>query len=146
MGHDAHFTRMFMRYFDTSAVTLHAVESIGVETAVALEEALARGELVVMAGDRVSAGSRQTLTQDFLGRRCVWPKGVFALAKLLGAPVFFVTCLRTGWNSYTVHFAEGPDPARASREALLASYAAFLAHETLEYPGQWYQFYDFFKV
>ena len=145
MGHDAQFIKVFMRHFDASSLTLHAVEDIGVETAVSMQEAIRRGELVLMAGDRVSAGSRKVLAHDFLGRPCRWPKGVFAFARLMEAPVFFVTCLRTGWNAYEVHFAEYRRPTSGRElEAMLDAYVDFLQEETLQRPDQWYQFYNFF--
>ena len=146
MGHDAVFTRMFMRRFDATRLTLHAVEDIGVETAVRMQEAIGRGELVLMAGDRVSAGSGKTLAHDFLGRPCRWPKGVFAFAKLMESPVFFVTCVRTGWNAYETRFRLfDPDAgAGAPTARMLDQYVAFLSEEVREHPGQWYQFYDFF--
>ena len=145
MGHDALFTRLFMRHFDAPGLALHAVEEIGVETAAAMQEAIARGELVLMAGDRVSAGSGKTLAHAFLGRPCRWPKGVFVFARLMEAPVFFVTCVRTGWNAYACHFRryEGPP---GDVDGMLAAYAAFLEAETLAHPGQWHQFYDFFDA
>ena len=143
MGHDAEFMKVFLRHFDTSRLTLHAVEDIGVETAVAMQEALGRGELVLMAGDRPSAGSDKVLPHDFLGRPCVWPKGVFVFARLLETPVFFVTCVRTGWNAYEVHFEQAPDGAKAER--LLDAYVKFLERETVSHPDQWYHFYDFFS-
>ena len=139
MGHDAVFMKVFMAHFDFSRFELHAVEDIGVETAVNMVDAIRRGELVVMAGDRVSAGSGSVLRHGFLGRECVWPKGAFRFAELMEAPVFAVTCVSTGWNRYEVHFAA------LDRSALLDGYVAFLERETLEHPEQWYQFYDFFR-
>ena len=143
MGHDAVFTRMFMRHFDAAHFTLHAVEEIGVETAVRMQEAVGRGDLVLMAGDRVSAGSGKTLVHTFLGRPCRWPKGVFVFAKLMECPVFFVTCVRTGWNAYECHFRRYTGPT-SSPTRMLDEYTAFLEAETLVHPDQWYQFYDFF--
>ena len=168
MGHDAVFTKMFMKRFDATKLTLHAVEDIGVETAVRMQEAIGRGELVLMAGDRVSAGSGKTLAHDFLGRPCRWPKGVFAFAKLMESPVFFVTCVRTGWNAYEARFrlfdcsdcsdcsivrlvaasdcptgAGGP-PRQTVLGRMLDRYVAFLEEEVREHPEQWYQFYRFF--
>ena len=143
MGHDAVFTRMFMRHFDATHVTLHAVEEIGVETAVRMQEAIGRGELVLMAGDRVGARSGKTFDHAFLGRPCRWPKGVFVFAKLMACPVFFVTCVRTGWNAYECHFHRYTGPA-SSPARMLDEYTAFLEAETLAHPEQWYQFYDFF--
>ena len=143
MGHDAVFTRMFMRHFDATHVTLHAVEEIGVETAVRMQEAIGRGELVLMAGDRVGARSGKTFDHAFLGRPCRWPKGVFVFAKLMACPVFFVTCVRTGWNAYECHFHRYTGPA-SSPARMLDEYTAFLEAETLAHPEQWFQFYDFF--
>ena len=143
MGHDAVFTRMFMRHFDATHVTLHAVEEIGVETAVRMQEAVGRGELVLMAGDRVGARSGKTFDHAFLGRPCRWPKGVFVFAKLMACPVFFVTCVRTGWNAYECHFHRYTGPA-SSPARMLDEYTVFLEAETLAHPEQWYQFYDFF--
>ena len=151
MGHDAVFMKMFMSRFDHSRLELHAVEEIGVETAVEMQEAIRRGELVIMAGDRTSAGSKSVLEHRFLGRDCVWPKGAFKFAELMEAPVFGVTCVCTGWNRYHVHMVElgaenvsgeGRDSGRI--DVLLADFVRFLEAETLAYPEQWYQFYDFF--
>ena len=142
MGHDAVFMKVFMKHFDGSRLQLHAVEDIGVETAVAMKDAIGRGELVIMAGDRVSAGSKASFSCRFLGRDCVWPKGVYRFAKLMESPVFAVTCVRTGWNRYEVHFAA----LEQTESAMLDGFVSFLERETLDYPGQWYQFYDFFGV
>lgn len=145
MGHDAVFTRVLTAHLDRTRLTLHPVEEIGVETAVRMQEAIAKGELVIMAGDRVSAGSRRELTHPFLGRRCVWPKGVFAFARLLESPIFFVTCVQTGWNAYAVHFRQfRAAHTRITIPDLLAQYVAFLEEETRARPDQWHQFYPFF--
>ena len=138
MGHDAIFTKVFLKHFDHSRIELHAVEEIGVETAVEMQEAIRRGELVIMAGDRTSAGSKSVLQHRFLGRECVWPKGAFKFAALMEAPVFAIICLNTGWNRYEVHVVE------LDRSALLDGYVKFLETETMAHPEQWYQFYDFF--
>jgi len=140
MGHDAVFMKVFMEHFDGARLQLHAVEDIGVETAVEMKDAIGRGELVIMAGDRVSAGSKSTLSHRFLGRDCVWPKGVYRFAKLMESPVFAVTCICTGWNRYEVHFAA----LKRQESAMLDGFVAFLERETVAHPGQWYQFYDFF--
>ena len=115
------------------------------ETAVRMQEAIGRGELVLMAGDRASAGSERVLRHDFLGRQCVWPKGAFVFAKLMEAPVFFVTCVRTGWNAYEVHVREFLPSGEPLLQSLLDAYVRFLEEETLARPEQWYQFYSFFS-
>ena len=78
------------------------------------------------------------LRHRFLGRECVWPKGAFKFAELMEAPVFAISCINTGWNRYEVHVAA------LGGGTLLADYVRFLEAETVAYPEQWYQFYDFF--
>lgn len=137
MGHDAVFTKMFVRYLDPNQLTLHAVEDIGVETAVEMKAAIERSELVLMAGDRVSAGSSAILRHEFFGHECSWPKGVFRFAKLMEAPVYAITCVSVGWNAYEVK-------AKKLGDDLLGDYVRFLEGEVRAHPEQWYQFYSFF--
>lgn len=139
MGHDATFTRAFMKDFDATSLELHAVEDIGVETAATIQDAIKGGALAVMAGDRLSASNpRAAVKARFLGRECSWPKGVFVFAKVLEAPVFFVTCVRTGFNRYEVRVREG------AQGSLLEGYVSFLEEELKAHPGEWFQFYGFF--
>ena len=139
MGHDAVFTSLFLRHLDPAQLTLHAVEEIGVETAVEMQDAVRRGDIVLMAGDRLSANAGRTrqLRHGFLGRDCVWPKGVFRFAKLMECPVYAIVCVKTGWNAYTVE-------ARRMGDDLLGDYVRFLEDAVRARPGQWYQFYRFF--
>lgn len=137
MGHDAIFTRLFLKYLDRHQLTLHAVEEIGVETAGEMQEAIQRGEIVLMAGDRPSAAATATLPKAFFGESCVWPKGVFRFAALMECPVYAITCVRTGWNDYTVC-------AKRLGDDLLTDYVAFLETAVRAHPDQWYQFYPVF--
>ena len=139
MGRDEIYTSYFVRYLDKSQMELHAVEEIGVETAVEMKEAIGRGDIVLMAGDRLSAGTGRTaaLRHAFLGRDCAFPKGVFRFAKLMECPVYAITCVRVGWNAYKVE-------AKRMGTDLLGDYVAFLESAARRHPDQWYQFYDFF--
>lgn len=144
MGHDAVFTSLFASRLRQGGVfTLHAVEDIGVETAVEMQDAIRRGELVLMAGDRLGAAadaSRRAsgLEHAFFGRPCLWPKGVFRFAKLMASPVYAIIAVKTRWNAYDI-VARRLDPAR-----LLEDYVTFLQEMTRRHPDQWYQFYRFF--
>lgn len=140
MGHNAIFTEIFAKNLDNNQLTLHAVEDIGVETAVEMQEAIRGGDIVLMAADRLSAGSKASVTHPFFGRRCKWPKGVLRFAKMMECPVYAITCVSTGWNSYEVR-AE-----RLAAENLLGDYVMFLEREVRKYPLQWYQFYRFFDT
>lgn len=147
MGHDATFTKTFMSHVDRRRLEFHAVEDVGVETAVRMQEAISQGDLVVMAGDRVGADSTRWLVHDFLGRPCRWPLGVFAFARLMGAPTFAVICSCTGWNAYEVSFRTlwTGDGRRPSARDLLARYVPFVEAAVCRRPGQWHNFFDFFS-
>ncbi len=149
MGHNAIFTALFAKQLNPQQLTLHAVEDIGVETAVEMKAAINRGEIVLMAGDRLSAAtgtvSSRQLKQSFFGRDCVWPKGVFLFAKLMECPVYAIVCVKTGWNAYTVTAKRlGTVPSKRPGTVPLAEYVAFLEEEVKKHPYQWYQFYRFF--
>ncbi|MCQ2368329.1 MAG: hypothetical protein MJ109_04905 [Kiritimatiellae bacterium] len=139
LGHDAVFTEIFLKYMDKDQLTLHAVEDIGVETAANMKEAIERGEIVLMAGDRPSAGSKAVLKHKFFGHVCEWPKGVFRFAKLMESPVYAITMVKTGWSSYEVH------AKKLDVSELLPQYVEFLESEVSAYPEQWYNFYQYFR-
>ena len=119
LTHNGVFTREFLRHLDPERLALHAVEEIGVETAVEMKEAIERGEIVLMAGDRVSAQS---------GR-----KGVFRFAKLMECPVYAITCVARGWKGYVVNAAR-------MGENLEEDYDRFRAEAAAKYPEQVYDF------
>jgi predicted LPLAT superfamily acyltransferase len=145
LGHNSIFTEMLSSKLDTSNLTVHPTEEIGVETAVRMKENIDKGDLVIMAGDRLSAGnSNASLTRTFLGEKCKFPKGVFVFAKLMEAPVFFVTCVRTGWNKYEIHVKEHSGELQPGK--ILDGFAEFLEKETLAHPGEWFHFHDFFMT
>ena len=137
MGRDAIYTSYFVKHLDRSKLRLHAVEDIGVETAVGMQDAIRRGDIVLMAGDRPAASGSATLRREFLGCECEFPKGAFRFAKLMECPVYAITCVRTGWNAYAVE-------AKLLGTDILGDYVAFLESAALAHPDQWYQFYDFF--
>lgn len=120
LTHNKLFTEMFLKHFDKRQFVLHPVEEIGVETAVEMQEAIARGEMVLMAGDRAPASGGK--------------KGVFKFAKLMEAPVYAITCVRTGWNAYTVNAKE------LNRKAIQDDYEAFLAEAIATYPSEHFEF------
>ena len=69
--------------------------SIGVDSAIWMKEKIDAGNLVVIAGDRTSANSRnRNLVTNFLGEPANFPEGAFSLAGILNAPVYFVFAIR----------------------------------------------------
>jgi predicted LPLAT superfamily acyltransferase len=143
LEHNSIFTQILSSKLDKRNLTVHPTEEIGVETAVVMEEAIARGDLVIMAGDRLSAANPNAcLRETFMGKSCKFPKGVFVFAKLMDAPIFFTTCVRTSWNKYEVHIEEFNGERKP--KLILESFARFLEKETLAHPSEWFHFHDFF--
>jgi len=113
---------------------------IGPHTAALLEDKLASGEIVTIAGDRTAAnaeGRGKNLIIPFLGEDAPFSPGIFYLAALMRAPVYFVFALRRGDLSvlpeYDMYVHKSRLPLECSRKerfnqsSLLAqSFAALL--------------------
>ncbi|MFP3089348.1 hypothetical protein LQZ21_03370 [Treponema sp. TIM-1] len=151
----AHFNRMLRELNPQSEIRTVDARNFGPDTAVLLQDRLAAGELVVIAGDRTSINTRNKhFLFPFLGEAAPFAYGPFFLAALLNAPVYFVFALRRKDLSLkseydmlvrksTVSF-DGPRKEREDRIRELArNFAATLEEYCKKYPYQWYNFYDF---
>lgn len=109
------------------------------ETMLAIRDALARGEVVAMLGDR-PIGTSATMAVDFLGRPAQFPTGPLRLARSLGVPVVLFFGLYRGPRCYDLHFEPlaGGDVA-----TLVRVYAARLEAYTRAAPFNWFNFYDY---
>lgn len=145
-------------------ITFVEVESLRDPTSVyALEEAIGRGALIFIAGDRVPvhSDSRAVCRLSFLGRDAWFPSGGVMLANLFHCPLLAMTSWRISSasaahpnrpNGYRVRFrllsAEVSLPRRSRQEAaarLLQAYADELEHALRESPMDWFNFYDFWR-
>jgi predicted LPLAT superfamily acyltransferase len=153
----AHFNRMLSNLNPHSVTQIISARELGPQTVILLQEKIAAGELVVIAGDRTSAnpGSRY-LSFPFLGEEAPFPYGPFFLAALSEAPIYAVFAMRQKDLSlsshYALHIHHSPvsfDCPRSQREnrigELVNWYASLLEQYCKKYPHQWYNFYDFFK-
>lgn len=133
-------------------------EKIGVNTIVELQEQIEHGGLVVITGDRTSARARSRIIREkFLGKDADFPYGVFVLALLLKAPTYYMFGLRTKTVSLRpkyhifvekskVNF-EGPNSKRDEKiHALCKEFVAKLEKYCVQFPYQWYNFYNFWKL
>lgn len=131
--------------------------SIGVDSAVWMKERIAEGNLVVIAGDRTSANSRnRNVETEFLGETANFPEGSFTLAGVLNAPIYFVFAIRKNdfdiQSPYEMHVVRastelgGPRKERpAKTKMLLQEYTNLLEKHCLRHPYQWYNFYNFWE-
>lgn len=109
-----------------------------------LLEALRRGEVVALQGDRPRRGGK-TLAGTLFGRRFDFPAGPLVLARSAGAPLVPVFVFRAGRLSYRVRVDEPIEVARtADREADLAAavarVAAAIQAAVRSHPHQWFCF------
>lgn len=131
---------------------------IGPDTICTLQEQIEAGGLVVIAGDRTSARSRNRFIREtFLGRQADFPYGVYLIALLLKAPVYYCFGLRTKsatvnpkYNMFVERSKVDLDCPRGEREncikALCREFVEKLEKYTLQFPEQWYNFYNFWLL
>lgn len=142
-------------------VSMNLVNSakIGPDTICLLMDRLAEGGMVVIAGDRTSAKARgRVIINKFLGKDAAFPYGTFMLASLLNVPVYFFFAMREKdlmlkpkYNMYvnksSVTFDDCNRSEKESRiKELCRQFAAQLEKYCIEYPFQWYNFYNFWAM
>lgn len=134
------------------------INNITPATIEVLQQTIESGGLVVSAGDRISknANSRY-LTVPFLKKDAPWSYGVFLLAMLLKAPVYFMFGIRNGdtsfnheYNFYITKSSVDTNCPRKERETklleLCLEFVKELEKRCIESPLQWYNFYDFWRM
>jgi predicted LPLAT superfamily acyltransferase len=144
------FNRLLKKLSPTSPIRAFPVTKVGIDTAIVLSEAIARGEWVVIAGDRVPVAEEgRVVAAPFLGEAAPFPQGPFILGALLKAPAYLLFCVREG-GGFRVHFskfAEAIELPRADRigaiRRLVSQYAQALEKRIAETPLQWFNFYSF---
>jgi predicted LPLAT superfamily acyltransferase len=131
----------------TPVIALGSIDSM-----LAVDEALARGEFVGILADRTIRGDR-TVPCPFLGADARFPMGPFRLAAMLGRPVVLMLGLYRGANRYDVVFEtlfDARGVPRAEREAAveeaIRAYAARLEHYARLAPYNWFNFYDYWQA
>jgi predicted LPLAT superfamily acyltransferase len=153
------FSRMLKELNPQSSFDILSASEIGPHTAIILEDQLAAGTIVTIAGDRTSAnpgGQEKKFMIPFLGEDAPFSPGIFYLAVLLKAPVYFVFALRRGDLSikpeYDMHVHKSALSFECSRKERLAqssllanSFASLLENYCKKNPFQWYNFYDFWS-
>ncbi|MGD0143619.1 MAG: glycosyltransferase [Rhizomicrobium sp.] len=144
------FNRLLKELSPSSPVRAFPVTKVGIDTAIILSEAIARGEWVIIAGDRVPVAEEgRVVGAPFLGETAPFPQGPYILGALLKAPVYLLFCVREG-GGFRVHFSKFTDAIelpRADRIGAIRRYASLYAKSLeariAETPLQWFNFYPF---
>ena len=113
-----------------------------------IKERIEAGELVAILGDRVGHGAKTEVR--FLGGRVELPTGPYALAAVLGCPIYLTFGLYRAPRSYDLYcelFAEKVVLSRKRRQRELNDYAQRYAERLEHYcrlaPDNWFNFYDY---
>lgn len=128
-------------------ITAYPVENIDVTTSIEIKEKLDNGEILFIAGDRVSAHNEKAMfVSDFLGKKMEFPIGAFRFALILGTPIYFIACTLEKGEKYKIHLKkfEFSGTRKERLQALETQYVEFLENLTKKYPLQFYHFYDLF--
>ncbi|WP_322577017.1 acyltransferase [Rhodoferax sp.] len=147
--HATEFNRVLQKLNPANSINLIEVETINLATSLVLSEKVARGEYVVIAGDRIPVTASQTVDVEFLGRQAPFPVGPYVLSSLLKCPLYFLGCIHAG-RGYIVHFellTEQVVLPRGQRQAHMAQYAALYARALtallVRSPYDWFNFFPF---
>lgn len=130
-----------------------AVNEINISLAIQLKEKIDAGEFIVIAGDRVNDEQfSNSVEVPFLGQPAKFPIGPYVLAKVLECPIFTLYCFANKKGHYDVYFEQlftSVDFSKADKKAKIhhyaSLYAADLEKQCLQYPEQWFNFYNFWK-
>lgn len=144
------FNRVMNNFNAQSALNIIEVTAIGPETILYLKDRIDSGDWVVIAADRTPVSENPRVTRvPFLGSEAAFPQGPYILASLLQCPVYTAMSMRNGAKyKVSIHlFAEQILLQRGRKEACLEEYtkkyARYLEGYCVQYPYQWYNFFDF---
>jgi predicted LPLAT superfamily acyltransferase len=137
--------------FDPQAVTVIDPRQ-GLESIVAMTDALLHGDVVAMAGDRTVGHDKATVPARFLGGSVQFPIAPYRLASATGAAVAVLVAPKIGPRTYELRLAKVIDvPASLGRNArdyapYAQQFADCLEQFVGEYPWQFYNFYDLWSA
>lgn len=119
--------------------------------AVEVVQALQRGEIVSVMGDRVFGADQNAVAVDFLGQAARFPAGPYKIAASTGAPLAVFFSRKTGPDSYSLDLARVirvPGLSGRGIKALrpyVQEFAASLEGYVHEHPYQFYNFHDMWQ-
>jgi predicted LPLAT superfamily acyltransferase len=118
-----------------------------------IREALGRGEIIAMQGDRFIEGNK-VFQVEFLGKPALFPAGPVNLAARFGVPVSYVFAVKETRTHY--HFFATPlkniefSANLKKREFILkeavGEYVSAFEKTVKRYPLQWFNFYKFWDI
>jgi len=111
-------------------------------------DALHRGEILCVMGDRVFGSDKNVIGIDFLGRPALFPFSAFNIASAIGTPVVVFFSHKSGLNRYVIDIPDIiriPGGLGRSAEAFrpyVERFVRALEAYTRDQPYQFFNFYD----
>jgi predicted LPLAT superfamily acyltransferase len=148
--HAPNFNRLLRSVGPDSGVSLIQTTDVDPATAMMLHDRIARGEFVVIVGDRMPVNpSTRYSWALFFGKPAPFPHGPYILSAILECPVQLIFCLKRADRYHIIfeHFSDRITIPRRKRTEILedyaSRYAARLEHYCATEPLQWFNFFDF---
>jgi predicted LPLAT superfamily acyltransferase len=124
----------------------------GLGASLAINAALASGDVVCMLGDRI-LGDQPMASARFLNGMARFPLGPFHAALITGMPILVGFLMKTGRKSYLIQidapwYIRMPKHRSERQEVLNAAvqrWAKRLELQVRRYPQQWHNFYNFWS-
>lgn len=118
----------------------------------AIEEALGKGELIAIHGDRFLPGAK-TVSCVFLGEEALFPTGPFYMAAKFKVPVSYVSAIKKGkfhyWFNATkpekIIYVNKIKTRNQDLRKLVEPFVLNLEKLVEENPTQWFNFYQFWS-
>lgn len=126
-------------------ISTYPVEEINIDTSIEIKDKLSNGEIVYMAGDRISKSSVNSEVQ-FFGHKVMFPIGTFKFAQMMECPIYFACAIREGEN-YRIYLHKfSSDLAKSAKVVQMQKeFIQFLENLTPKAPLQFFHFYDLFE-
>ena len=113
----------------------------------AINEAISRGEVLAIAGDR-NMGDK-TIDCRFMNGTAPLPAGVFQLCVAIKCPILLTFVIKEQGNNYHIYTEELEVNQTLSRsnkaKDLAQQFATRLEQMALKYPYEWFNFYQFWN-
>jgi predicted LPLAT superfamily acyltransferase len=113
-----------------------------------IDQALCNGDIVSFPTDRFM-GQTKCVDALFLGKTAKFPQGPFSVAAMRGLNVLAVNVMKIGLTKYKIYVTplhyDKEQPRKEQIRQLTGAYVAEFEKRVLEYPTQWYNFFDFWN-
>lgn len=138
-------SQIFNRFLNDIKINLplkiYIIEELGPETGIELRENLDRGELIFIAGDRLSENNEEKYIEtELFDYNIHIPAGVFKMAKFANVPIYCITAIKVH-NNYKIYLRKQEN---TTIKELAKNYTEHLREMILINPLQFFHFCDFF--